>query len=143
MSPFPVRVEMKASRVPSGDQSGRLSVAGCETSSRASPPANGTVQMSPPETKAISLWSGERLGSAIEGVAVTAEARALRFVAVMTIAARASTMARGDVVGMDWRVGLFGAREDATPNGQVPSRRRVGEGQGSVSRRLMDMPPEI
>jgi hypothetical protein len=39
-----------------------------ETSSRASPPAAGTVQMSPPETNAISLPSGAMAGSAEHGL---------------------------------------------------------------------------
>ena len=51
---------------PSGEYKGRDSVAGCETNSRASPPAVGTVQMSPPETTAISRPSGEMPGSAKE-----------------------------------------------------------------------------
>jgi hypothetical protein len=63
MSPLPLRVETNASCLPSGDQTGRDSFAGFDTSSRASPPANGTVQMSPPETKAISP-EGEMDGSA-------------------------------------------------------------------------------
>src|SRR6185503_5492412 len=67
MSPPPVRVELNARRLPSGENSGRDSVAGCETSRRAVPPAAGTVQMSPPETKAISLPSGEMPGSAKAG----------------------------------------------------------------------------
>src|ERR1041385_9044917 len=54
MSPLPVRVERNARRLPSGDQIGRESLAGLETRRRASPPASGTVQMSPPETKATS-----------------------------------------------------------------------------------------
>ena len=41
MSPPPVRSEMNASSRPSGEYSGRDSVASCETSSRASPPSAG------------------------------------------------------------------------------------------------------
>src|SRR2546423_1323854 len=63
MSPLPVRVDTNASLRPSGEYMGRDSVAGCETSSRATPPDVGTVQMSPPDTKAISERSGERAGS--------------------------------------------------------------------------------
>ena len=62
MSPLPVRDEMKASWRPSGEYSGRASFAACETSSEATPPVAGTVQMSPPETNAISLRSGESDG---------------------------------------------------------------------------------
>src|SRR4029078_9513312 len=54
---------MKASCFPSGEYIGRDSVAACETSSAATPPVDGTVQMSPPETNAISLRSGESDGS--------------------------------------------------------------------------------
>ena len=63
MSPPPVRSEMKASLRPSGEYRGRDSVASCATSRRASPPAAGTVQMSPLETTAISERSGEIAGS--------------------------------------------------------------------------------
>ena len=64
LSPAPVRVEVKANCLPSGECSGRDYVAGCETSSRASPPFVGRVQISPPEIKAISDLSGEIAGSA-------------------------------------------------------------------------------
>ena len=64
MSPPPVRVETKARARPVGEKSGRDSVAGCETSSRASPPVAATDQMSPPDTKAISRPSAEMPGSA-------------------------------------------------------------------------------
>src|SRR6185503_1237448 len=47
----------------SGENNGRDSVAGCDTSNRAVPPAVGTVQMSPPDTKEISAPSGEIPGS--------------------------------------------------------------------------------
>src|SRR3982750_224061 len=67
MSPPPVRVEMKARRRPSGEYPGRDSFAGFETRSRATPPDEGTVQMSPPEANAISEWSGEIPGSANVG----------------------------------------------------------------------------
>src|SRR5260370_41103154 len=63
MSPLPVRVETNASDLPSGEKSGRDSVAGFATSNRASPPVDGTVQISPPETNAIVFPSGERDGS--------------------------------------------------------------------------------
>src|SRR5262249_23908946 len=42
---------------------GRPSMAGCETNNCALPPLAGTTQMSPPETKAISLPSGASDGS--------------------------------------------------------------------------------
>ena len=64
MSPPPVRVETNASSRPSGENSGRRSLAGSATSSRASPPLAGTVQMSPPDVNAISRPSGEMPGSA-------------------------------------------------------------------------------
>src|SRR5262245_4869645 len=67
MSPAPVRVDVKARRLPSGENNGRDSVAGCETSRRASPPAVGTSQMSPPLTNAIVAPSGEMPGSANDG----------------------------------------------------------------------------
>src|SRR6185369_5047597 len=63
MSPLPVRDEMNASCRPSGEYNGRASFAGCDTSSDATPPTAGTVQISPPETNAISLRSGESDGS--------------------------------------------------------------------------------
>src|SRR5271155_2266502 len=63
MSPLPVRVETNARRLPSGEYNGRDSVAGFETSKRAAPPLTGTVQISPPETNAISVLSGEMAGS--------------------------------------------------------------------------------
>src|SRR6185437_601641 len=68
MSPPPVRVDMKASLLPSGEYKGRDSSAGLEISRRASPPSEGTVQMSPPEANAISLPSGEMAGVAREGL---------------------------------------------------------------------------
>src|SRR4029078_3667948 len=63
MSPVAVRVDTNASDLPSGEKSGRDSVAGFATSRRASPPVDGTVQTSPPETNAIVFPSGERDGS--------------------------------------------------------------------------------
>src|SRR4051794_25223845 len=54
---------MNASCCPSGEYSGRASLAECDTSSDATPPVAGTVQISPPETNAISLRSGESDGS--------------------------------------------------------------------------------
>src|SRR5690349_24135995 len=63
MSPPPLRVDMNASRRPSGENNGRRSVASCETSKRASPPVDGTDQISPPETNAISEPSGDTPGS--------------------------------------------------------------------------------
>jgi hypothetical protein len=68
MSPPPVRVDMKANFVPSGEYSGRDSSAGLEISRRASPPSEGTVQISPAEAKAISLPSGDIAGVAREGL---------------------------------------------------------------------------
>ena len=47
-------------------------MAGWETRRRASPPVEGTVQISPPEAKAISWPSGERAGSEKEGSEVWA-----------------------------------------------------------------------
>src|SRR5688500_3064772 len=67
MSALPDRVETNANRRPSGEYIGRVSLAAFEMRSRASPPAAGTVQMSPPETNAISDRSGEIDGSAYEG----------------------------------------------------------------------------
>src|SRR4030095_5229 len=63
MSPPPVRVETNASFRPSGEYTGRDSVAGFEIRRRDSPPVEGTAQMSPPETKAISDLSGDTEGS--------------------------------------------------------------------------------
>src|SRR6187399_469157 len=63
MSPPPVRSDWKANTLPSGEYRGRDSLAACDTSSRASPPAIGTDQMSPPEPNAISERSGEIAGS--------------------------------------------------------------------------------
>jgi hypothetical protein len=62
-SPLPEREELKARCFPSGEYNGRDSVAAWASSSRASPPPEGTVQISPPVTKAISLPSGEIPGS--------------------------------------------------------------------------------
>src|ERR1051326_1750816 len=76
MAPLPVRVETNASRFPSGEYNGFVSVAGCETSRCASPPAEGTVQMSPPEENAISEPSGESAGSVKYGWDGCAEAPA-------------------------------------------------------------------
>src|SRR5665213_3604973 len=67
MSFAPVRVDWNASRVPSGEYSGRDSSAGSEISRCASPPFAGTVQISPPEANAISLPSGESAGFAKVG----------------------------------------------------------------------------
>src|ERR1041384_4820961 len=67
MSTPPFRVDVNASRLPSGEYFGRPSVAGCVISRCAWPPRAGTTQMSPPETKAISELSGEMLGSAYDG----------------------------------------------------------------------------
>ena len=67
MLAVPPRLETKASRAPSGEKIGRDSVAGSDTSSWAVPPWVGTVQMSPPETKAISDPSGDSEGSPREG----------------------------------------------------------------------------
>src|SRR5436189_2830352 len=73
MSPLPVRVEMNASDFPSGEKSGRESYAGCATSKCASPPPAGAVQMSPPETKATVLPSGDSEGSKSAGSASAAK----------------------------------------------------------------------
>src|ERR1051325_200566 len=75
MSPLPLRVEMKASDVPSGENSGRDSVAGCATSKCAAPPELGADQMSPPETKTTVLPSGESDGSNRAGWAWRAVAK--------------------------------------------------------------------
>jgi hypothetical protein len=62
-SPLPVRLDVKAIALLSGEYTGRNSVDGPVMSSRASPPFAGTVQISPPDTKAISVPSGEMEGS--------------------------------------------------------------------------------
>ncbi len=69
MSPLPVRVETNASALPVGEYSGRDSVAGCDTSNRATAgePPSGAAQISPPDVKAISRPSGEMPGSASSG----------------------------------------------------------------------------
>src|ERR1700735_1525319 len=72
MSPLPVLVETNASFVPSGEYSGRDSVAGSVTSRCASTPAAPTVQISPPDTNAISCPSGEIAGSLNDGSAACA-----------------------------------------------------------------------
>src|SRR5947208_820056 len=76
MSPLPVRAEVKASRLPSGEYRGRDSFAGCEMRSRASPPRAGTSQMSPPLTNAIVDPSGEMPGSPNDGNPEGADAAA-------------------------------------------------------------------
>src|ERR1051326_4505079 len=75
MSPLPVRVDVNASDFPSGENSGRPSVAGCATSNRASPPLAGALQMSPPETKTTVLPSGESEGSKRAGWAESVVAK--------------------------------------------------------------------
>src|ERR1700722_9750492 len=72
MLPAPVRVETNASFVPSGEYSGLDSVAGFVTRRCASPPADGTVQISPPDANAISFPSGDIAGSLNEGKAACA-----------------------------------------------------------------------
>src|ERR1700757_4006950 len=62
MSPLPLRVETKASDLPSGEKSGRDSDAGCAIRMCASPPFAGAIQMSSPETNAIERPSGENDG---------------------------------------------------------------------------------
>jgi hypothetical protein len=62
-------------RDPSGEYSGRDSLASSDTSRRASPPRAGTVHISPADTKAISLPSGEIPGSANDGTPVGASNR--------------------------------------------------------------------
>src|SRR5579862_5686275 len=69
MSPPPVRVETNARCFPSGEYTGRDSVAGFEIKICAAPPPAGTVQISPPETNAISEPSGETPGSYIGATA--------------------------------------------------------------------------
>src|SRR5262245_18588029 len=64
MSPPPVRDDTNARYLPSGEKSGRRSYELSATSSRASPPAMGTDQISPPDVNAISRPSGEIPGSA-------------------------------------------------------------------------------
>src|SRR6187401_1211873 len=63
MSPPPERSETNASVFPSGEYDGCDSFAVWETSRRASPPASGAVQRSPPDAKAISERSGAIAGS--------------------------------------------------------------------------------
>src|SRR5262245_34709250 len=72
MSPPPVLFETNASLRPSGEYRGRDSFAGWESNNRASPPAVGTAQISPPETNAISDRSGEIDGSVKYGREATA-----------------------------------------------------------------------
>ncbi len=71
MSRLPERQEWKATSRPSGEGLGVKSVAASVTSRLATPPAAGTVQMSPPETTASSAPSGEIAGSAKDGSADT------------------------------------------------------------------------
>ena len=53
--PFaPGCVDTNASRFPSGENSGRCAAPPVAASSRAVPPADGTLHTSPPETNAIS-----------------------------------------------------------------------------------------
>src|SRR5687767_7462102 len=87
MSPPPVLVETNASRRPSGEKRGRDSVAGCETSNRATPPVIGTVQISPPDTKAISVRSGDMPGSATDATGVGCWAASVTAMVVATHAA--------------------------------------------------------
>src|SRR5260370_30678103 len=68
MSPLPVRVDSKARYLPSGEYSGRESCACEDTNSDASPPLNGTRQIPPPETNAISCRSGSIAGSPNDGL---------------------------------------------------------------------------
>src|SRR5262249_51457583 len=90
MSPLPVRVDTNASDLPSGEKSGRDSVAGFATRRRASPPFEGTVQMSPPETNAIVFPSGESDGSEYGGcVAARAAVAASRKSAARRVCMRA------------------------------------------------------
>src|SRR3954451_1456288 len=96
MSPPPVRVETNASFVPSGEYIGRVSSAGCETRSLASPPFDGATQMSPPETKAISGRVGHCAGSVRYGVPANADK-----------AQRNSTLGRMEMYGNAVRHPLF------------------------------------
>src|SRR5579884_3696260 len=63
----PGREETNATRFPSGEKSGRDAAPSAASSRRAVPPPAGTLHTSPPETNAISEWSGEIDGSANEG----------------------------------------------------------------------------
>ena len=62
-----LRAEMKASRVPSGEKSGRCSVAESSTTRCAGPPRAGATQIRLPETQAICGPSKEVPGSASDG----------------------------------------------------------------------------
>ena len=82
---------MNASRLPSGEYSGRDSSAGCDTSRCASPPLAGATQMSPPETKAISGRVGHSAGwvkygtpAASAAAAVSKEHRKIRMYQMLT-----------------------------------------------------------
>src|SRR5581483_1751339 len=103
MSPLPVRVETNASRLPSGEYIGFDSVAGCDTRIRAWPPLAGTVQISPPDTNAISDPSGEGHGSekyalgstAPSHAAPTNESRNIRIVQIYRSIFRPATLFPG------------------------------------------------
>src|SRR3954451_5401775 len=69
MLALPPRVEVKARLRPSGEYSGRPSVAGPVRIKCAAPPLAGTSQMSPPDAKPISWPSADRLGSDRTGFA--------------------------------------------------------------------------
>ena len=73
---------------------GATRCAGCDTSSRASPPAAGTVQMSPPETKAISAPSGETAGSLNAGCGAAFGACAVRARAMVRARQSATSVLR-------------------------------------------------
>src|SRR5262245_30393097 len=53
---------MNAISLPSGENFGWLSLAGWTVSCRASPPADDAIQMSPPQSKASRLPSGDSAG---------------------------------------------------------------------------------
>src|SRR6478736_1199634 len=108
MSPLPVRVDMNASLVPSGEYSGRESYAGCDTSRRASPPVAGTVQMSPPETNAISRRSGDNDGSDMAACGVTGAGRSAD---TCGSAATRSPAPRRRLTGEDTEAAIVRARQ--------------------------------
>src|SRR3954471_18801091 len=98
MSEVPLRVDVKARRFPSGEYFGRASVALCEIRRCACPPRAGTTQMSPPDANAISVRSGEMLGSANDGKAESAAIRCVTLGVMST--AREAARSRGNVMGV-------------------------------------------
>src|SRR5882672_2688756 len=59
---LPSRSLMNAISLPSGENLGWLSLAGWTVSCRASPPVDDAIQMSPPQSKASRLPSGDSAG---------------------------------------------------------------------------------